>query len=230
MGKSKYKGRRAAAFVFDLDGTLVDSGEDIARSANFVRVHFGLPELSAATVISYVGDGVEMLLQRALSLAGLAGGPLPAEQLQEGLAVFDEHYGRHLLDNTKLFPGVLDVLMRFRAFPLFLATNKPRAFTDQILAGLGIRGAFVRVVAGDDTPAKKPDPEHIRLVTEGLDVAPGDIVVVGDSPNDIDAARAFGALAVGCTYGLVAKSRVRAAQPDLVIDTITDLAGLFPSR
>ncbi len=230
MGKGKYKGRRAAAFVFDLDGTLVDSGEDIARSANFVRGHFGLPALDVPTVIGYVGDGVEMLLRRALGQVAAGDPPVETERLQEGLGVFAEHYGRHLLDSTRLYPGVLDVLMRFRAFPLLLATNKPRGFTDRILEGLGIKGAFARIVAGDETPARKPDPEHIRQVTSGIDIPPGEIVVVGDSPNDIMAARAFGAVAVGCTYGLVPAPRVRAANPDLLIGSLGELAELFPSR
>ncbi len=230
MGKGKYKGRRAAAFVFDLDGTLVDSGEDIARSANFVRGHFDLPPLPLPTVIGYVGDGVEMLLRRALAHGKDPDDPLPAGQLDEGLAVFRQHYGRHLLDTTKLYPGVLDVLMRYRAFPLLLATNKPREFTDAILSGLGIRDAFANIIAGDETPARKPDPEHLRRVTAGLDIPASDIVVVGDSPNDILAAKALGAVSVGCTYGLVYKGRVLAAEPDLVIDAIGELAGLFPSR
>lgn len=230
MGKGKYKGRRAAAFVFDLDGTLVDSGEDIARSANFVRGHFGLPALPEATMISYVGDGVEMLLRRALAHGKNPDDPLPEGQLAEGLEVFRGHYGRHLLDATRLYPGVLDILMRYRAFPLLLATNKPREFTDQILTGLGIRDAFANIVAGDETPARKPDPEHLRRALQGVTVDPGQVVVVGDSPNDILAAKALGAVSVGCTYGLVAPGRIRGAKPDLLIDAIGELAALFPSR
>lgn len=233
MGKGRYKGRRAAAFVFDLDGTLIDSGEDIARSGNFVRGRFRLPALPLATVIGFVGDGVEMLLRRCLAhdvRSGRADLPVTPETLAEGLAVFREHYGRHLLDHTRLYPGVLETLMRFRAFPLLLATNKPCEFTDAILQGLGIRDAFAAITAGDETPARKPDPEHLRRVLAGIPVSPEDVVVVGDSPNDVAAAHAFGAVAVGCTYGLVEAGRIRAAGPDLVIDSIGELAGLFPSR
>ncbi len=236
MGKGRYKGRRAAAFVFDLDGTLVDSGLDIARSGNFVRGHFGLPELPVATVQGYVGDGVETLLRRALGhdvhtgMTGSSGLPVDSERLAEGLAVFNEHYGRHLLDNTRLYPGALDVLMRFRAFSLLLATNKPRLFTDQILVGLSIKDAFSCIVAGDETPARKPDPKHLQLVLAGITVQPADVVVVGDSPNDILAAQALGAVSVGCIYGLTAPGKIRAAAPDLMINAISELAELFPSR
>jgi len=236
MGKGKYKGRRAAAFIFDLDGTLVDSGLDIALAANFTRIHFGLPELPVDLVRSYVGDGVARLLERTLGhdvnsgLTGAAGLPVVEDRLAEGMAVFADHYGRHLLDNTRLYPGVLDVLLRFRRFPLHVATNKPRVFTDAILAGVHLDGAFRKIVGGDEAPARKPDPAHLQACLSGLDVSPSEVVVVGDSPNDILAARALGAVSVGCTFGLVVPGLVRSAQPDLIIDHITELVELFPSR
>lgn len=236
MGKGKYGGRRVEAFIFDLDGTLIDSGLDIALSANFTRVHFGLPELPMATAVSYVGDGVQRLLERALGhdtasgLTGDRGLPVDADRLAEAMTVFADHYGRHLLDHTRLYPGVLDILLRFRRFPLHLATNKPRLFTDRLLAGLHLEGAFRTIVAGDEVPRRKPDPAHLARCLEGLPVAPAAVAVVGDSPNDILAARALGAVAVGCTYGLVAPQIVKAAGPDHLLADINDLAELFPSR
>ena len=236
MGKGKYKGRRAEAFIFDLDGTLIDSGLDIALSANFTRVHFGLPELPVPTAVEYVGDGVLRLLQRALGhdvhtgFTGQSGLPVGEDMLDEGMSVFADHYRRHLLDHTRLYPGVLDTLMRFRNLPQHLATNKPRDFTDLILAGLHLEGAFRTVVAGDETPARKPDPKHLSLCLEGLQVDPASVVVVGDSPNDINAARALGAIAVGCTYGLVAPGIVKSAGPDLLLGEFPELSNFFPSR
>jgi phosphoglycolate phosphatase len=236
MGKGKYQGRRAEAFIFDLDGTLIDSGLDIALSANFTRVHFGMPELAVKTAVSYVGDGVARLLERALGhdartgLTGKQGLPVSGEMLEEGLAVFADHYRRHLLDNTRLYPGVLETLLRFHRFPLFLATNKPRDFTDRLLAGLHLAGAFRKVVAGDETPARKPDPRHLACCLEGADLDPAEVVVVGDSPNDIVAARELGAVSVGCTYGLVAPGIVKSARPDHLLEKFEDLASFFPSR
>lgn len=220
-----------AAFVFDLDGTLVDSGLDIALAANVVRDHFGLPPLPVPVLTGYVGDGVRVLLERTLGHdpdTGRPGLPVEAMRLDEGQAVFAAHYGDHLLDNTRLYPGVRGVLAGFAVVPMHVATNKPQAFTVAILEGFGLDGVFRRVVGGDLTPARKPDPAHLRACLDGLEVAPGQVVVVGDSPNDIAAARALGAVAVGCTYGLVDPQRVRAAAPDHVIDDITELAVLFP--
>ena len=231
-----YKGIHPGAFIFDLDGTLINSGLDIALSANFTRVHFGLPDLPVPTVLGFVGDGVVKLLDRTLGhdvrsgQTGAAGLPVSEEMRDEGMAVFADHYGRHLLDNTTLYPGVLDTLARFKRIPQHLATNKPRGFTDLVLAGLHLEGAFRKVVCGDETPARKPDPVHLKVTLEGLDVAPGEVVVVGDSPNDVLAAKAFGAVSVACTFGLVQPGLLKSADPDFTIDSMGELAGLFPSR
>ena len=215
---------KVETFIFDLDGTLVDSGLDIALSANFVRQHFDLPELPVATAQSYVGDGVAKLLERALGHGGV---PVAPEQLTEALGVFQEHYGAHLLDNTCLYRGVLEVLDGLRELPLQVATNKPRDFTDRILAGVGLEGRFRRIVGGDETPARKPDPVHLEMALAGLEVAPSRVVMVGDSPNDVNAARAFGAISVGCTFGLVEPVIVAASEPDYLLDSMSALTELF---
>ncbi len=226
MGRRKYHGRRVSAMIFDLDGTLIDSGLDIALSANFARGHFDLAPLDEATAISYVGDGVDMLLTRALTVDGV---PPEPETLAEGLEVFRDHYGRHCLDHTVLFPGVLETLMHYQRLPLMIATNKPRVFTDMILAGLHLDGAFRRVVTADEA-AKKPAPAQLARCLEGLDVDPAEVAVVGDSPNDIRAARALGAVAVGVTYGLKPAGVILAENPDLVLDAFGELREAFPSR
>ena len=231
-----YKGIHPGAFIFDLDGTLIDSGLDIALSANFTRVHFGLPDLPVPTLKSYVGDGVAKLLTRSLGhdvrsgQTGAAGLPVSEEMHAEGMTVFADHYGRHLLDNTTLYPGVLEILARFQRIPQHLATNKPREFTDKVLSGLHLAGAFRKVVCGDETSARKPDPGHLKITLEGLDIAPSEVVVVGDSPNDILAAKAFGGVSVACTFGLVPPGLLKSAGPDFTIDSMGELAGLFPSR
>jgi phosphoglycolate phosphatase len=157
------------------------------------------------------------------------GVPPEAETVEEGLVVFRDHYGRHCLDNTTLYPGVLPTLMHFHRLPLMVATNKPRVFTDQILAGLHVDGAFRRVVTADEAP-RKPDPAQLARCLEGLDVDLAEVAVVGDSPNDIRAARALGALAVGVTYGLKPAGLIHAEDPDVVLDAFTDLCDAFPSR
>ena len=219
-----------AAYIFDLDGTLVDSGRDIALAANVVRGALGLPDLPEPVLVGYVGDGVRRLLERALghdAATGRTGLPVDGARLDEAQRLFADHYGRHLLDHTRLYPGVRETLDALAPVPLHVATNKPRAFTDRILGGLGLGDRFGRVVGGDDVPVRKPDPGHLSACLEGRDVEPARVVMVGDSPNDIAAARALGAVAVGCTYGLVAPERVHAAGPDHVIGSFGELRGLF---
>lgn len=236
MSRENTGKRRVAAFIFDLDGTLVDSGRDIAGSANFVRAHFDLPELPPATIHRYVGDGVARLLVRSLGhdaatgRTGPAGLPVPAQKLEEGLRVFAGHYADHLLDRTVPYPGVVEALERLGGTPLYLATNKPRAFTDAILRGLRLTGVFRRIVAGDEAPERKPDPSHLAACLDDPPPDPAGVVVVGDSPNDINAARALGAVSVGCTYGLVQPEVVRSARPDHLIDSIGELVDLFPAN
>jgi len=227
MGRKKYKGRRVAAFIFDLDGTLIDSGRDIAIAANFARVHFEMPEVALAELISYIGDGVSKLMQRTLSHGGSM---VSDEMVKEGLMVFRDHYGRHCLDNTSLYPGVLEVLMHFRQLPMMVATNKPRLFTDQILEGLHVKSAFRRIVAAEDVSHRKPDPASLLACLEGLEVPPQEVVVVGDHANDFLAAQAIDAISVGVTYGLTPAGLIRSARPDLVIDSFRELTELFPSR
>ncbi|MHB8077956.1 MAG: HAD-IA family hydrolase [Candidatus Krumholzibacteriia bacterium] len=222
--------RRVGAFIFDLDGTLVDSGADIALSANHMRAGLGLPELPLPVVLGFVGDGAPLLVRRLLAHPARPGEAPPAvadETVRRGVALFQNHYARHCLDATVLYPGVRETLAAFAALPLAVATNKPAAFTRTILAGLGIAGCFRRIVTADDVPRRKPDPGHLAACLDGLAVAPADVVVVGDSPNDILAARGLGAVAVGATYGLTPPALVRAAAPDLLIDRFDRLTALF---
>ena len=227
MGRRSYAGRRARAFIFDLDGTLVDSVDDIAVSANVARRHFDLPELPLDEVRVFIGDGVVRLLERSLARDGA---PADPDRVREGLAVFRDHYGRHCLDRTRLYPGVLETLRHFARIPMAVATNKPRVFTDRILSGLHVAGAFARVVAGDEIEGRKHDPAHLRACLEGLDVDPAEVAVVGDHANDVHAARALGAIAVGAAYGIGPLGMMRAAGPDLLIDRFDALREHFPSR
>lgn len=215
------------AIIFDLDGTLVDSGADIAAAANQARLAAGQPPLPAAVAIGYVGDGVQRLLERVLShdlATGQAGGQVTAEQLEAGLRHFAAHYMEHLLDRTRLYPGIADLLRTLVDHRLFLATNKPRRFTLAILAGLNLAELFERVVAGDDVARRKPDPAHLKACLAGTGLRPEEVVVVGDSPNDVWAARALGSRAVAVTWGLVPRSILADAMPDALVDRAGDLA------
>lgn len=223
----------AGAFIFDLDGTLVDSRADIAAAANVARAVFGLQPLAEPTLRAYVGDGVRLLLRRVLGhdLAATAAGPgVLADddaRLAAAHAAYVDHYSRHLLDHTRPYAGVPELLLALSGVPLMIATNKPGGFGAAILSGLGLDAFFRCVVGGDQVPARKPDPAHLRACLQGLTVAAPAVVVVGDSPNDILAARALGAVSVGCTWGLVPAPVLRALEPDHLLDSPLELAALY---
>lgn len=216
------------AVIFDLDGTLVDTGRDIAAAAAVARRALELEPLPLPVVLGYVGDGVQALLQRVLGhdlATGRSTRPVAPADLERGLASFAAHYAEHLLDGTRLYPGIEALLGALSADRLLmLATNKPRRFTGPIIDGLGIGRFFHRVVAGDDAPARKPDPAHLAACLAGTGLTPAAVVVVGDSRNDVLAARALGSRAVGVAWGLEPVARLQQAGPDALVRDVAELA------
>ncbi len=218
---------RERAVIFDLDGTLVDTGTDLASSANHVRSALDLAPLPAPVVIGYVGDGVQRLLERVLAhdiATGRRSQPVPQSLLATALDLFAEHYAVHLLDATRPYRGVEGVLDGLSDRPLFVATNKPRQFTMAVLDGLDLTGRFERVVGGDDVVRRKPDPAHLAACLEGLDLDPRLAIMVGDSPNDIRAGRSLGARTVAVGWGLVPAATLAAEHPDALVEDATALA------
>ena len=216
----------AEALCFDLDGTLVDSAEDLIRAtAHSLRV-VGLEPPPPEVIIGYVGGGARGLLHGSMGDASTPG------LVEEGLEAFIDYYGAHLLDNTLPYPGVVEVLEHFAArIPLAVVTNKPEAFSREILEGLGLGGYFREVLGYDSVERKKPHPEGILRVLEGWGVKPPMAAMVGDSPYDILAGKAAGAVAVGVTYGFKPLEELTSAGPDFLVDDIRELIELVsPSK
>jgi phosphoglycolate phosphatase len=201
--------------VFDLDGTLVDSREDLYLSVAHVLAELGLPPRSREEVVSYVGDGAAALVSRAIA---------PREHLLEtGLGLWREHYSHHLLDHTRLYPGIAAVLGSAR-IPLAVQTNKPGSMARRILDGLGVLGRFSVVVGGDEA-ARKPDPAGLLGICARLGVSPADTVLVGDSVVDHATAVAAGVRFVPVSWGLVPMEKLAAAG---ATGFVQDAAGLLP--
>jgi len=183
--------------IFDLDGTLVDSRVDIADAVNHVRGAFGMAPLPLDTVSSFIGEGARILVQRAL-------GPDAQERLEDGLCMFLEYYGAHLLDHTRPYPGVAEMLdgMRRDGLTLSVLTNKPEAMSRTILDGLGMLHPFTAVVGGDTLPTRKPDPAGIAHVCTLTNTRADHVLLVGDSVIDLRTARAAGVAFCGVAWGL----------------------------
>lgn len=218
--------------VFDLDGTLIDSSADLCASVDATLRNFGRPLISEREVKSFIGDGAGKLVERALA-ASREGpevdSPLAASLQSAALTYFLDHYRIHKLDKTRPYPGVLSSLHQIRQshpdLPMAVLTNKPTRPSREICDGLGLSRFFFAIYGADSFP-KKTNPEGLqaiiaeagarRAATEGksLHVSPGTVVMVGDSPVDVQTARLCGTRCLGCSYGLTPEL-LSQASPDL---------------
>lgn len=206
-------------FIFDLDGTLVDSLEDITASVNFALQKLGRPVIPIAKVREFVGDGVAALLSRALGDR--------QEFLDDATGIYTVHHSRHLTVRTRLYPGVAETLERFRQVPMAVVTNKPVVFSEPILEQLGIRGFFRDIIGADSGLPLKPEPDAFRKLMADLNAAPADTVVVGDGITDVRAGKAAGTVTCAVTYGFRSEEKLRAEHPDHVLHRFSELRELF---
>lgn len=212
--------KQTELFIFDLDGTLIDSKLDLVNSVNATREWFGLEPLPIDLVSTYVGNGAPMLVKRALPDAS-------EHQLTEGLRYFLNYYREHMLDATTLYPGVHEALDRMLVAGKSLAvlTNKPVRFSVSLLEGLGLDLHFFRIYGGNSFVEKKPHPVGIEALMRERKVRASRTVMVGDSSVDILTARNAGTLACGVSWGFRPET-FQEAPPDLVIDNMGELADL----
>ena len=206
----------ARLLVFDLDGTLVDTKEDLANAVNVALESFDLPPLPHPMIYSYVGDGASALILRALP-------PGKTDLLPEVLDRFLAYYRRHLLDTTRAYPGVAGALRKWAGiYRMAVLTNKGVEMTREILSGLSLDGYFFEVRGGDSFGTKKPAPEGLLHILREAGIEAREAIMVGDSRNDVQAGRAAGAVTCGVTYGLGA-SGFAEDPPDFTVDRFPDL-------
>ncbi|BDC51764.1 phosphoglycolate phosphatase [Bryobacterales bacterium F-183] len=205
-------------FIFDLDGTLIDSKLDIVAAVNAARDQMGLPGLATETIASYVGNGAPVLMQKAM------GADAPAELVAEALRRFLDYYHANPLVHTKLYPGVREALDELHACGKALAvlTNKPEVITHQIVEGLNLKNHFFRSYGGDSMAERKPHPMGIEKLMAESGIGATDTLMVGDSYVDIRTARNAGVGACGVTYGFQPESLITDA-PDFLIDDMREL-------
>ena len=206
--------------MFDLDGTLADTGRDLAASVNFTRRHFDLAPLPPASIFGHVGRGVEYLLRHALPEAD-------EREFDKIMNVFIGHYERHLLDTTVLYPGVREILDYFAAKRRVVVSNKIQRLAAAIVRGLGVGDCFDAVFGGNSAAEKKPHPALLHLALEQFRVAPAAALIVGDGDTDVEAGKRAGVMTCGVTYGLGRKDDLIAAHPDVMIDHPAELAEYF---
>ena len=218
---------RIRLVLFDLDGTLVDSVGDLAWCGNEMLQRLGMPTHDERAVRMWVGNGMERLVKRLLT--GEMEAEPPAQLFEQGLAIFRELYGAHASDRCVVYPGVIDALQSFSGRELKLAcvTNKPEPFTSDLIAAMKLDAYFELVVAGNTTSRKKPDPMPLHYAADHFGLDYDRCLMVGDSSNDVRAARAAG-FGVACVpYGYNHGRDIHEANPDLVIENLYDLVKLF---
>jgi phosphoglycolate phosphatase len=205
--------------IFDLDGTLIDSKLDLVHSVNAARALMDLGPLSEEIVSSYVGNGVPVLMRRAL-------GPKAGEaDVTRAIDYFLKYYREHMLDNTRLYPGVREALDRLLAHGAKMAvlTNKPVRFSRSLVDGLGLRDHFFQVYGGNSFGQKKPDPIGIETLLGECGVSRERTIMVGDSGVDVRTARNARVTACGVSYGFQPETFVQ-DPPDLLIGDMMELA------
>jgi phosphoglycolate phosphatase len=185
-----------AVALFDLDGTLVDSLDDLTDAVNHMLAGFGRHQLDSAQVRQLVGKGARNLVQRALATDS-------PEEINQGLSVFTEFNALHIADKSRLYPGARELLQQLASDSIRMAviSNKQEALSRLILKALGV-DAFFDIIAGGDTfPEMKPSPLPLKRVIDGFCRSPAEAVMVGDSINDIQAGNRAGITTIGCRWG-----------------------------
>jgi phosphoglycolate phosphatase len=213
--------------VFDLDGTLADTAQDLIATLNEVMRRENLPAIPFARARDLIGAGARALIQRGFSVAGAE---LPAEKLEELYAFFLDHYHHNIAVHTVLFPGAAKALDRLGAagFRLAVCTNKIEAHANELLGVLGVRDRFAFVSGKDTFAVFKPDPGHLLQTIERAGGALAQAVMVGDSKTDIDTAKGARVPVVGVSFGYT-NVHVRELGADVVIDHFDELdAALRP--
>ncbi len=222
-------GHTAKLLIFDLDGTLIDSRQDLANSINAMLRHFGKKELPHEVIASYIGDGAPMLVRRSL------GDPDDENFVQDALLYFMAWYREHKLDNTYVYDGIKEALQAIQKSrdgqPLKMAvlSNKPVGPSRAIVEALGLGPYFFQVYGGNSFHTKKPDPAGVQALLEEASVFAEETIIIGDSDIDVLTARNAGIFSVGVTYGL-SPHTLQDAPPDVLIDKPQELATVLGLR
>ncbi len=217
--------RQLRLLIFDLDGTLVDSRQDLGNSVNATLRHFGRHELPLDVIASYIGDGAPMLVRRAL------GDPKDEHFVHVALQFFLDYYRKHKLDNTYVYDGVFDALRALMhsggdARKMAILSNKPVGPTRAIAEALGLTEFFFRVYGGNSFETKKPDPLGVQTLLKDAQCEPAEAVLIGDSEVDVVTAQNAEIYSIGCAYGL-APHTLETAPPDVLVESPREWLEVF---
>ncbi len=211
--------------LFDLDGTLINSSQDLALAVNHMLKALNRDTFSEGIIHGWVGNGAQRLVQRALSGQREIDENLDPALFAEALEIFLAFYAQNLCVATVTYPNVPSTLKALKSmgYRLVIVTNKPFAFVEPILEGLKLSGQFELILGGDSLAQKKPDPMPLLHVCNKLGVTVKECVMVGDSKNDILAANTCDMQSVGVTYGYNYGEDIGVYEPSIIIDDFGEL-------
>jgi phosphoglycolate phosphatase len=205
--------------IFDLDGTLIDSKEDIALSVNAVRKEYGFKCLQTSEIRSYLGSGVNALMDKSV----------PEKKGAAKLRVverFEFYYKQHLTDTTVMFAGIKRMLEALKNKKKAILSNKLEDFSLEIVKKLGISDYFVKICGGDTMGVKKPDPKPVLNLIKLTNSDISKTVMIGDSSNDFLAAKAAGIQSIAVVYGYSDIDQIRRYNPNFVVETPEDIINI----
>lgn len=203
---------KAHAFIFDLDGTLVDSLRDITDAVNAALIEFDQPRATMERVRDWVGDGLPVLCRRALSTTS-------DDDVAALAARVACHYRARCTANTRPYPNILKMLdlLQYRHVPAAVFSNKPHALVTQVAGELGLAHYFADLRGYVDEDDKKPSPGCALAIAARLGIEPRDVFFVGDSVVDIETAHNAGMIAVAVTWGFQSVSQLQSSEPDFIV-------------
>ena len=211
--------------LFDLDGTLIDSAPDLALSINYMLRTVNHNEFSEEIIDSWVGNGAQTLVKRALSGSKIVDENINNDLFDRSLSVFLEYYKNNLCEQTTPYPNVKITLQTLKddGYKLAIITNKPFDFIEPILKQLGLDSLFELYIGGDSLDEKKPSPLPLQYVCKKFNIKPRNTLMIGDSKNDILAAQAANIQSIAVSYGYNYGEDIRVYKPDLTIDNFGDI-------
>ncbi len=209
--------------LYDLDGTLADTRQDIINGVRYVLETLKGTDLTDDEIKDCVGTGLHALIKQVFRTED--------EKLADrGAKLYREHYKKHMLDHTRLYPGASEFLEYFKDRKQAVITNKPNPFSSQILEALGVAHFFIAILAGDNGLPFKPDPAAIHHLIGQTSAQPEEVIFVGDSPIDIQAARNAGVEVVTLSHGFASEATLRAAKPDHLVRDFAELLRLAQEK
>ncbi len=208
--------RKVSLIVYDFDGTLVDTLDDIADAVNLSLTELGLRTLSRDTIRKYVGKGVEKLMSQSIN-----GYP----DLPSAVELFRKYYSENLMNHTRFYPSGREILDHFYDKKQAICSNKPEDFVRRILESLDSLHHFDAILGGDSLKSKKPDPEGLLHLLDLFQCSPEQAVLIGDSPVDIETGKRAGVYTCVVSFGFGDPQEIIGA--DCSVNHLSELKNLF---